>query len=116
VQAARESARRINCQNNLKQLGLALHNYHDARKKLPAAIDATEMDDNWNTTWTGKATTWHAWVMAFTENLDLYDKLNFNVGPGYDSFMANTTNSSVLLPAKITLQICPSNPVLAANR
>jgi prepilin-type N-terminal cleavage/methylation domain-containing protein len=117
VQSARESARRSTCQNNLKQLGLALHNYHDARKKLPAALDGTQMDDAWNTTWSGKGTQWHAGILAFTENLDIFNKLNFNVSPGAGSF--GWTNQTVLYsganPPRFVLQICPSNPSIAAN-
>lgn len=39
VQAARESARRTKCTSNLRQIGLAVHNFHDARKRFPKAYD-----------------------------------------------------------------------------
>ena len=41
IQAAREAARRANCINNMKQIGLALHNHHDASKRFPASCYLT---------------------------------------------------------------------------
>jgi prepilin-type N-terminal cleavage/methylation domain-containing protein len=65
VQAAREAARRSQCSNNLKQLGLALHNFHDAVKAFPTGqID----DDN-------DCYGWITYLLPFLEQKNIYDKL-----------------------------------------
>jgi len=78
VQQAREAARRMSCTNNLKQLGIALHNYHDTYNKLPpgglhfitpsgAAGDST----SWGTGWI-------TMILPFIEQSPLHDQYNFN--------------------------------------
>ena len=47
VQAAREAARRSQCTNNLKQLALAMHNYHDTYKMFPYGMAGTELPSGW---------------------------------------------------------------------
>lgn len=72
VQQAREAARRTRCRNNLKQFGLALHNYHDQHATFPPGI--VDNDDNQQ----------DAWHTAFTlllpqlEQSNVYEKYDFN--------------------------------------
>ncbi len=63
IQAAREAARRTECSNNLKQYGLALHNYHDTYKKFPIA------GQNWGKPHIG----WQPRILPFAEQQDLWD-------------------------------------------
>ncbi|TWT59641.1 DUF1559 domain-containing protein [Rubinisphaera italica] len=69
VQQAREAARRSSCKNNLKQIGLALHNYHDTHGTLPAAYyrDPDYFNRGWG---------WGALILPQIEETNLYDKMD----------------------------------------
>lgn len=91
VQAARESARRAQCTNNLKQMGLACHNFHDARKSLPPAYTAGQ----------GFAT-WLMLIMPYTEETSAYTARN----PEW-SFYADI-NAGDAMKTQVPLFLCPS--------
>ena len=70
VQAARESARRSRCQNNLKQLGLAMHSYHDARNKLPPGymlVPDSSLGSPWNHRWLERRFGWGMILLPYLE-------------------------------------------------
>jgi prepilin-type N-terminal cleavage/methylation domain-containing protein/prepilin-type processing-associated H-X9-DG protein len=70
VQQAREAARRSQCRNNLRQLALGLHNYHETHRTFPFG---------WNTHGTG----WHAMILPMIDQAPLYSQLRFEEnGPG----------------------------------
>lgn len=74
VQAAREAARRMSCSNNLKQLGLALHNYHDTHKTFPTeGIWADRSGVN------PRSYSWITLVLPFIEQSNLHSSINFSL-------------------------------------
>ena len=87
VQSARESARRSNCQNKLKQIGLAVHQHHDAKGRLPpsGAADTSPFGTSATGTW---ASSWLVYLLPFMEEQQLYDSWKFN-GSGYAIFPTN---------------------------
>ena len=70
VQAAREAARRTQCSNNLKQIGLAMHNYHDAHGGLP--FGAAGVFDN------VPGATWGGAILPYLEDQSAFDQFDFN--------------------------------------
>ena len=92
VQAAREMGRRMQCSNNLKQIGLALHNYHTALKTLPYGANYP----------IGKGGTWAAFILPHLEQQNLYDKFDFNL---FIWDAANATAVGTVIP----VYICPSD-------
>jgi prepilin-type N-terminal cleavage/methylation domain-containing protein len=80
VQQAREAARRTACSNNLKQIGLALHNYHDAHGRFPPS-STSQIDFG---VWSPNPTSFHvhSWASLILPLLDqgaLYNQVNYNV-------------------------------------
>src|SRR3954468_6646961 len=63
VQAAREAARRNSCQNNLKQIGVAIQNHHDTRKVFPMGRNAINQ----------KAVSWAFFLLAYMEETAIYN-------------------------------------------
>ena len=73
VQAAREAARRMSCSNNLKQMGLGFHNYHDAHKSLPFGGHGGTI---WEPEFTGH--NWRHSIMPFMELTSVYSEARYN--------------------------------------
>ena len=90
VQQAREAARRTQCKNNLKQLGLALHNYHDNFKGFPMGKNSPSIS-------------MHPRILPFIDQAPLYNTIDFNVS-------ATHANNAAALATNITAFRCPSDP------
>jgi len=85
VQAAREAARRLQCQNNLKQIGLALHGYHEAWQSFPPAYLAphTGLRNQPSTDLElGSGWAWGTLILPYLEQKPVYDAANFDLGYG----------------------------------
>jgi len=93
VQQAREAARRMSCSNNLKQLGIALHNYHDTHQTLPFG-------------WNNLESSWHASILPQIEMDNLFETLIWQEGGdgNWGSGSANTRACETVIPA----YRCPS--------
>src|SRR5690349_2472158 len=78
VQKVREAAARMSCSNNLKQLGLALHNHHDAMGRFPAAHEQILTTPPPGAT--REANSWTAYILPYIEQGNVYDRYNFKIG------------------------------------
>jgi prepilin-type N-terminal cleavage/methylation domain-containing protein len=95
VQKVREAAARLQCQNNVKQIALAVHSYHDANRKLPPAYVASVQ------------LSWHVLILPYVEQDTEFKAMNTTT-PG-DYTIANRNNPHGL--RRMGLYLCPSSPV-----
>jgi prepilin-type N-terminal cleavage/methylation domain-containing protein/prepilin-type processing-associated H-X9-DG protein len=125
VQAAREAARRAQCTNNLKQFGLALHNYVDSLNSLPFGKGNNYMNvlpmapvyARWST---------HSQILGFIEQTALFNAINFNLPPEtpfmdnynmgfYPVFQDPNRENSTISTIAVTSFLCPSDPAGATG-
>lgn len=96
VQQAREAARRSQCINQMKQLGLALHNYHDVSRVFPMAV-------SW-----GDRPNWRVFLLPYLEQGALFDQLNIQAG----GFWAHSSCTAALYAAGTPCGFSGNNVIL----
>jgi prepilin-type processing-associated H-X9-DG protein len=118
VQKVREAASRMKCANNLKQIGLALHNYYDANGSFPPAFvgnPGTTPSNNAPPGWG-----WGTWILPYIEQDNLYKQINptTNGIPGVALTEPAGTALGLLCQTRISTYVCPSDlaPVLNDQR
>lgn len=97
VQAAREAARRMQCTNALKQLALAMHNYHDINNALP--IGALPVGGDFD------GHSWYSRTLPQLEQTAMYNNLNFSV-------IVGNNNNPDLRATKLPMHMCPSDQAM----
>lgn len=96
VQKVREAAARLKCSNNIKQLALSLHNYHDANSKFPYTSYYNHPSGNKHT--------WVELVLPYIEQGALFNQINFAITND------SGTNLALFVDKKFPFLTCPSNP------
>lgn len=118
VQQAREAARRTQCKNNLKQIGLALHNYHDVYNTFPPSeIHTRAFLASAGSSWSDQTSNYAVFLMPYIDQANTYNQIDFTLK--YNA-TTNATGGAVgnraALGQAYPAYLCPSNPVGANNK
>ena len=113
VQQAREAARRIQCTNNLKQIGLALHNYHSSSNSFPGIYGARNVSNPQEI-----RGSWGAWsaqslMLSYMEQNAIYNACNFAIA-NRDTAAGQIQNQTAI-GQRIASFLCPSSPLPLGN-
>lgn len=104
VQQAREAARRVSCKNNLKQIGLALHNYHDANRSFPPFFISRSGNPS-RIADVDKGANWLVFLLPYVDQAPLYSQWNFNI----------PANQNPGRSTELSIFKCPSDPQSTGN-
>lgn len=124
VQQAREAARRSTCKNNMKQIGLAMHNYHDTHRIFPPATinpgcnDCEDIVTPDTLSTNVLNITAHVLILPYIDQAPLYNKLNFSQPMGLSAYSGVTdpsptaaaSNMAALKKQHLSVYACPSDP------
>jgi prepilin-type N-terminal cleavage/methylation domain-containing protein len=121
VQQAREAARKAQCKNNLKQIGLALHNYHDNFRLFPPGYVSNRPGISGSTTWCTSSGSggslqyapWTVLILPYIDQASLSDAFNFNVAFQAASNQMAPPNDAVVIP--LSVYQCPSDKDFSTN-
>ncbi len=106
VQQAREAARRSQCKNNLKQMGLAVHNYHDIYQMFPiGSRSSTATPAN------SRGTNWRISILPQLDQSAVFNKLSFNQTASFSGSTTNFANNDVLRGWSLNVYKCPSSTI-----
>ena len=104
VQQARESARRMTCVNNLKQVGLAMHSHHDAKKKLPAGyVSPGVAAADPSSSETSKGYAWGLLILPYMEENTVFATIDQSLEA------AGTGNELAAAAASVSIYRCPTD-------
>ncbi|WP_206028662.1 DUF1559 domain-containing protein [Thalassoroseus pseudoceratinae] len=110
VQQARESARRTQCKNNLKQLGIAMHNHHDVVGAFPMGGTNDRAPHGTNTTTSGWGSSWMVYLLPYIEQDNMFSQMRFTNG---QSGWGSNARHNVDVARGVTIEgyRCPSSPL-----
>lgn len=109
VQQAREAARGLTCRNNLKQLGLAFHNYHVAKNRFPLGAVCAGGNCGGNFRHPDWGTTWAISILPYLEGVNLYDQWNSSLPSDQQPLVTGTPLAVMKCPSELR------NPVVIGS-
>ncbi len=108
VQSAREASRRMSCGNNMRQIGIAMHNHHASLNHLPAGAIAKQYDDVPSTPWTFYRWSALAMLSPYLENTAAFESLDLSK-PLYTATLGITPENVAGSSAVVPTFLCPSD-------